>query len=34
VLAFTIVDGRITSIDALADSARVAELGLDAFVAS
>jgi RNA polymerase sigma factor (sigma-70 family) len=34
VLAFTIVDGRITAIDALADPARVARLGLEAFVAN
>ncbi len=35
VLAFTIVDGRITAIDALADPARVAGLGLEeALVAS
>jgi RNA polymerase sigma-70 factor (ECF subfamily) len=34
VLAFTIVDGRITAIDALAGPARVAGLGLDAFAAS
>ena len=33
VLAFTIVDGRITAIDALAGEARVAGLGLEAFVA-
>ena len=34
VLAFTIVDGRITAIDALAGPARVAGLGLEAFVAN
>jgi len=34
VLAFTVVDGRITAIDALAGPARVAGLGLEAFVAS
>jgi RNA polymerase sigma factor (sigma-70 family) len=34
VLAFTIVDGRITAIDALADPARVAGLRLEAFVAN
>ncbi|MGH2968120.1 MAG: RNA polymerase subunit sigma-70, partial [Solirubrobacteraceae bacterium] len=33
VLAFTVHDGRITAIDALG-SARVAALGLDAFVAN
>src|SRR3954452_23991082 len=33
VLAFTIVDGRITAIDALAGPDRVAGLGLEAFVA-
>ena len=33
VLAFTVVDGRITAIDALAGPARVAGLGLEAFVA-
>ena len=33
VLAFTIVDGRITAIDALAGPVRLAGLGLDAFVA-
>jgi len=32
VLAFTIVDVRITAIDALADPARVAGLGLEALV--
>jgi RNA polymerase sigma factor (sigma-70 family) len=34
VLAFTIHDGRITAIDALGGPARLAGLGLDAFVAS
>jgi RNA polymerase sigma-70 factor, ECF subfamily len=34
VLAFTILDGRITAIDALADPARVAGLGLEAIVAN
>jgi RNA polymerase sigma-70 factor (ECF subfamily) len=34
VLAFTVVDGRITAIDALAGPARVAGLGLEAFVAA
>ena len=33
VLAFTVVDGRITAIDGLADPARLAALGLDAFLA-
>jgi RNA polymerase sigma factor (sigma-70 family) len=33
VLAFTVVDGRITAIDALEGPARVAGLGLEAFVA-
>ena len=33
VLAFTIVDGRITAIDALHGAARLAGLGLEAFVA-
>jgi RNA polymerase sigma-70 factor (ECF subfamily) len=33
VLAFTIVDGRITAIDALDGPARLAGLGLEAFVA-
>jgi RNA polymerase sigma factor (sigma-70 family) len=33
VLAFTVVDGRITAIDALAGRARLAGLGLEAFVA-
>jgi hypothetical protein len=33
VLAFTIHDGRITAIDALGGPARLAGLGLDAFVA-
>jgi RNA polymerase sigma factor (sigma-70 family) len=33
VVAFTVRDGRITKIDALADPARVAGLGLEAFVA-
>ena len=33
VLAFTIVDGRITAIDALQGPARLAGLGLEAFVA-
>jgi hypothetical protein len=33
VLAFTVVDGRITAIDALAGPDRLAGLGLDAFVA-
>ena len=33
VLAFTVVDGRITAIDALAGPVRVAGLGLEAFVA-
>jgi RNA polymerase sigma-70 factor (ECF subfamily) len=33
VLAFTVVDGRITAIDALTGRARVAGLGLEAFVA-
>jgi RNA polymerase sigma factor (sigma-70 family) len=32
VLAFTVHDGRITAIDAVADPARVARLGLEAFV--
>jgi hypothetical protein len=32
VLAFTIVDGRITAIDALVDPPRIAGLGLEAFV--
>ena len=34
VLAFTVVDGRITAIDALSGPARLAGLGLEAFVAS
>jgi RNA polymerase sigma-70 factor (ECF subfamily) len=34
VLAFTVVDGRITAIDALHEPARLAGLGLEAFVAS
>jgi RNA polymerase sigma factor (sigma-70 family) len=34
VLAFTVLDGRITAIDALGDPARVAGLCLEAFVAS
>ena len=34
VLAFTVVDGRITAIDALAGPARLAELGLEAFIAN
>jgi hypothetical protein len=33
VLAFTVVDGRITAIDALTGRARVAGLGIEAFVA-
>jgi hypothetical protein len=33
VLAFTIVDGRITAIDALADPSRLAGLGLEASAA-
>lgn len=34
VLAFTVLDGRITAIDALGGPARVAGLGLEAFVAN
>src|SRR5919197_563114 len=34
VLAFTVLDGRVTAIDALTDPARVAGLGLEAFVAN
>ena len=34
VLAFTIVDGRITAIDALADRARLAALSLESFTAN
>jgi RNA polymerase sigma factor (sigma-70 family) len=33
VLAFTVHDGRITAIDALGDQSRLAELGLESFVA-
>jgi RNA polymerase sigma-70 factor (ECF subfamily) len=34
VLAFTVEDGRITAIDGLGGPARLAGLGLEAFVAS
>jgi hypothetical protein len=34
VLAFKVEDGRITAIDALGGRARLAGLGLEAFVAS
>jgi RNA polymerase sigma-70 factor (ECF subfamily) len=34
VLAFTVVDGRITAIDALDGPERLAGLGLEAFVAA